>query len=100
MYLNPVTNLSTEWLTKSVIQGSSVGRTDLRQMKSTPTSDTLSAMGKAGSNLRASRKGDYYITCKITWGVPNEGLIQMTGGIAYAKVTVRDGQTTKAIVRR
>jgi hypothetical protein len=47
-----------------------------------------------------SRNGDYYLTSKITWGVPSDMGILPTGGIAYAKVTVRNGQTTKAIVTR
>jgi hypothetical protein len=44
--------------------------------------------------------GDYYVTCGITWGVPSDIGIQPTGGIAYEKVTVRNSETTKAIVTR
>jgi len=95
-----VTSLSTEWFTKSVIQGSSVGRTDLRQIKSNAYERHTVGDGEGRFEFTGLPQDDYYLTCKITWGVPNEGLVQMTGGVAYAKVTVRNGQTTKAIVTR
>jgi len=46
--------------------------------------------------------GDYYVLCPIFWSVPNFTLstIDETGGVAFAKVTVSDGETVKVVVTR
>ena len=42
----------------------------------------------------------FEIGSRSPWGVPSELGIESTGGVAYAKVTVRNGETVKAIVTR
>lgn len=44
--------------------------------------------------------GDYYVLCPIFWSVPNFtlGISDQTGGVAFAKATVSDGETVKVVV--
>lgn len=44
--------------------------------------------------------GNWYISALITWEVPTSNGLRKTGGVAYATVTVRDGEVKKAIVTR
>jgi hypothetical protein len=37
---------------------------------------------------------------RSSWGVPSELGIESTGGVAYAKVKVRNGETVQAVVTR
>lgn len=100
VYLNPVTSLNTEWFAKGVLAGKPVGRTRPDQIKSSTYERHAVADAEGRFEFENLPSGNYYLTCKITWGVPDEGIIQTTGGVAYAKITVRNGQTTKAIVTR
>lgn len=44
--------------------------------------------------------GDYIVTCIITWEVPGRYGLTPTGAVAYATVSVKSGETAKAIVTR
>lgn len=44
--------------------------------------------------------GDYYVACPVFWSVPSviSGATRHTGGVAYAKIKVGEGETVKVIV--
>jgi hypothetical protein len=95
--IHPVTSLTTEWYDKVIVKGIPLVAGD-------PHTDDYRRQTIADAEGRFEfdglPTGDYYVTCGITWGVPSDIGIQPTDGIAYAKVTVRNGATTKAIVTR
>jgi hypothetical protein len=95
--IHPVTSLTTEWYDKAIVQG-------IPLAAGNPHTDdyrkTTQADGEGRFEFDGLPPGGYYVTCAITWGVPSDLGIMPTGGIAYAKVTVRNGETAKAIVTR
>jgi hypothetical protein len=95
--IHPVTSLTTEWFSKAIVQGIPLvaGNRHTDDYRRTTVAD---AEGRFEFDNLSS--GDYYVTCAITWGAPGEFGIESTGGIAYAKVTVRNGGTVKAVVTR
>jgi hypothetical protein len=97
VWLHPVTSLTNEWFTKHIVQGVPLAAGN-------PHSYDFRRQAIADAEGRfefdALPPGDYYLTCSITWGVPSDIGTMPTGGIAYAKVSVRNGETTKAIVTR
>jgi hypothetical protein len=97
VWIHPVTGLTTEWYDKVIVQGITLvpGNPHTDDYRKSTVAD-----GEGRFEFDGLAPGDYYITCPITWGVPSELGIEATGGIAYAKVTVRNGETAKAIVTR
>ena len=95
--LHPATSLTNEWFTKVVVQGRDLVPGDLRanDYRRITTAD---AEGRFEFNNLPP--GEYYVTCGITWGVPSDIGVLPTGGIAYARATVRNGETTKVVVTR
>jgi hypothetical protein len=95
--IHPVRSLTEEWFNKSVFQGIPLGAGN-------PHADdyrrTTVADAEGRFEFDGLPPGDYYLTCGITWGVPSDLGVEPTGGIAYAKTTVRNGETAKAIVTR
>ena len=97
VWTHPVTSLTTEWFSKAIVQGIPLvaGNPHTDDYRRTTVAD---AEGRFEfDNLPPA---DYYVTCAINWGVPGEFGVEPTGGIAYAKATVRNGETAKAIVTR
>jgi len=94
-YLNPVTSYSTEWYTESVIGGRSL-------TKANPKVLAYNRATRADSDGRFCFKnipaGDYYLTCPVEW-VYGANSATM-GGMAYAQVTVKDGETVNAVLTR
>jgi hypothetical protein len=95
--LHPVTSLTTEWYDKAIVQGIPLvtGNPHTDDYRKLTTGD-----GEGRFEFDNLPAGDYYVTCAINWGVPSELGIVPTGGIAYARVTVRNGETVKAVVTR
>ena len=97
VWLHPVTSLTTEWFTKHVVH-------EVPLVLGNPHPDDYSRQTLADAEGRFEfadlPPGDYYLTCLIAWGVPTDIGVLPTGSIAYAKVTVRNGETVKAIVTR
>jgi hypothetical protein len=97
VWIHPVTSLTTEWYDKIVVQG-------IPLVAGNPHTDDYRRKTVADAEGRFEfdnlPPGDYYISCAITWGVPSDLGVTPTGGIAYAKVAVRNGETVKAIVTR
>ena len=94
-YLNPVTSYSTEWYTESVISGRNL-------TKANPKVLAYNRATRADSDGRFCFEnipsGDYYLNCPVVWrNGPNSTL---TGGMAYAQVTVKDGETVNAVLTR
>lgn len=92
--LNPVTSASTEVYERSVKQ-----YVDLEPGDERASRFTRRTLADADGRFRFEGlpTGEYYIWCAINWHVSE---YQQTGGIAHAKVTVQDGQVTRAIVTR
>ena len=97
VWLHPVTRLTTEWFTKHIVHG-------IPLLAGNPRTDDYRRQAIADAEGRFEFNGlppgDYYLTCSITWGVPTDIGVIPAGEIAYAKVTVRNGETAKAIVTR
>jgi len=94
-YLNPVTSYSTEWYTVGVIGGRSLNKADRRVLA---YNRTTRADGEGRFCFENLPSGDYYLACPVVWrNGPNSTL---TGGMAYAQVTVKDGETVNAVLTR
>jgi hypothetical protein len=96
--IHPVTSLTTEWYDKGVVQGIPLGPGNAHADDYRKT--TVAEDGEGRFEFDGLPPGDYYVTCEITWGVPSDLGMMPTGGIAYAKVTVHNGETVKAVVTR
>jgi len=94
-YLNPVTSYSTEWYTESVIGGRSL-------TKANPKVLAYNRATRADSDGRFCFEnipsGDYYLTCPVEWVYGANSAIK--GGMTYAQVTVKDGETVNAVLTR
>lgn len=56
--------------------------------------------GSGNFEFHSLPAGDYFLECAITWEVAGAYGAVQTGGMAYSRVTVTEGQTAKAIVTR
>lgn len=94
VYLNPVTTYSTEFYDRSCIGLETLEIADPRASKYRKT-----AIGDVHGAFRFDGlvAGDYYIASPIYWEYMQNSV---TGSVAHAKVTVREGQTTKVVVTR
>ena len=94
-YLNPVTSYSTEWYTVSVIGGRSLTKANRKAL-------AYNRVTRADSEGRFCFKnipsGDYYLACPVVWVYGANSAIK--GGMAYAQVTVKDGETVNAVLTR
>lgn len=95
--LVPVTSISTEWYEKYVVNGIEMQDADDRARQ---FSRVTQANGDGDFAFEGLPAGEYYVTCLINWQIPAGNITTTEGGIACAKVTVKDGQTTKAVVTR
>lgn len=93
VWLNPVTTYSTEWYERGVIAYETLEPAPAE----VPPPRTTVADGEGRFRFERLPAGDYYLACRIDWAVSQ---YSMAGGVAHAKVTVVDGQTTKAVVTR
>jgi hypothetical protein len=94
-YLNPVTSYSTEWYTVSVIGGRSLTKAN-RKVLAYNRATRADSEGKfCFENIPS---GDYYLTCPVVWvyGANSAKMVSM----AYAKITVKDGETVNAVLTR
>jgi hypothetical protein len=108
VHLNPATEYAREWYESAVINGVPL-ETDRDQaagaaIRATRRSTIADASGRF--RFDGLPAGEYYITSEISWEVP---VGYYGGGVAstrtetygaHAKVTVQDGQVTRAIVTR
>ncbi len=94
VYLNPVTTYSTEFFETYVIGYRDVEPSDPR---AGDFSRTVVGDGEGRFRFEGLPAGDYYLHCAIHWYYSEYG---QTGGIAHARVTVRDGEVTRAVVTR
>ena len=94
-YLNPVTSYSTEWYTVSVIGGRSLTKANRKAL-------AYNRVTRADSEGRFCFKnipsGDYYLACPVVWVYGANSARK--GGMAYAQVTVKDGETVNAVLTR
>lgn len=98
VYLNPVTNYSREWFELHVLGGKNLAPADSRINQYIREAR---ADGQGGFEFQGIPAGEYYVTCHITWLVPN-GTIwpDTTGGWAFAKVKATEGQPVRCVVTR
>lgn len=97
--LNPVTSYSRFWYENDYRAG---GR---RLAPYDPRLDayiiTTQADGSGNFRFENVPPGDYYLTSRVTWGVP-VGLYttQQQGGVISIPITVRDGEETRQMLTR
>jgi hypothetical protein len=97
--LNPVTTYSTEWWTKAIVGGKTLGPGDDRAKGHTRTAV---ADGEGRFRFDSLPAGRYYVLSSVVWEVPSvkhPGIIEQTGGLVGLEVTTRPGQTTQAILQ-
>lgn len=96
--LNPVTPYSTEHYERHVLKGEPLEQPDPRV--SQYSRETI-ADGEGRFRFDNLPAGEYYVLCWITWEVATGRYsTYQTGGIAHAKVTVREGETAEVVVTR
>lgn len=95
--LVPVTAYSTEWYDRLVVKYENLTEADDRAKSN---SRTVQANGDGDFEFDGLPAGEYYLACWINWQVPSGYGSTTEGGIAHAKVTVSEGQTSKAVVTR
>ncbi len=95
--LLPVTSYTTELRKRVTLGGERVGPVDPRIEK---YRRTTIADGSGSFEFRNLPAGEYYVTCVITWEVPNQYVMETTGGVAYGTVKVGAGETAKVVVTR
>lgn len=95
--LFPVTDYSSELYRRATVGGERVAAVDPRFSK-------YARMTKADASGNFEFKdlpaGNYYIECLIAWDVPLGRGTMKSGGAAHATVTVKEGETVKAVVTR
>jgi hypothetical protein len=94
-YLNPVTSYSTEWYRVSVIGGRSLTKAD---PKALAYNRATRADGNGRFCFENIPSGDYYLACPVVWayGANSAKIVAM----AYAQVTVKEGETVNAVLTR
>lgn len=95
--LNPVTSYSREWFEQHVLAGKNMSAPDERTGK---YQRTTIADGQGGFAFEGLPAGDYYAVCHITWQYATGYGSNTAGGWAFAQVTVKEGQQTRAVVTR
>jgi len=94
-YLNPVTSYSTEWYTVGVIGGRSLTKANPKVL---PYNRATRADSEGRFCFENIPSGDYYLACPVIWVYGANSAIK--GGMAYAQVTVKDGETVNAVLTR
>ena len=94
-YLNPVTSYSTEWYTVDVIGGRSLTKANPKVLA---YKRATRADGEGRFCFEKIPSGDYYLTCPVEWVYGANSARK--GGIAYAQVTLKDGETVNAVLTR
>jgi hypothetical protein len=92
--IHPVTTYSTETYQRLCIGLEHLEAPDPRSSKYTRT--TLGDV-HGGFRFEGLPAGEYFVSSTITWEYQPG---YSTGSVAHAKVTVREGQTTKVVVTR
>lgn len=90
----PATSYWREWRDRTVVRGVELRGGDERANEFLREAQADGEGRFRFDNLPA---GNYIVTCDIRWHYSEYG---QTGGVAYAEVTVRDGQVTRAVVTR
>jgi hypothetical protein len=94
-YLNPVTSYSTEWYTIGVIGGRSLTKANAKVLA---YKRATRADGEGRFCFDNIPSGDYYLTCPVEWVYGASSARK--GGMAYAQVTVKDGETVNTVLTR
>ena len=100
--LNPVTSYSKEWFDVAVLEGKKMSPVDTRIGR---YQQKVLADGDGHFKFSRVPAGNYYVVCPIFWVAEAslyEGLGYSwgEGGVAYAIVSVREGETVEAVVTR
>lgn len=95
--LNPVTTYSTEWFERLCKRHEDIEDADQR---AAAYLRQCVADGEGRFRFEGLPAGEYYLMCRIVWEAFTGRYTEETGGIAYAKVTVHDGKTARAVVTR
>lgn len=95
IYLNPVTTYSKEWFANGIKANRNMSPPDERAREY-----RREAIADGNGNFEFSDlpAGDYYVATGIFWEVPSGQGLQRTGSNVGEKVTIKDGETTKAVV--
>jgi hypothetical protein len=95
--LVPVTPYTQETHERAIIRGERLEQHDQRYLK---YRRTTRADGQGNFEFNNIPAGDYYLACPIFWQIPSRSWPETTGGVAYSRVSVKPGETVKAIVTR
>ncbi len=98
IHLVPVTSYSFEWVDREVIGGESLEGRDARAEF---FHWTVRADGFGEFQIDELPAGEYFVAGEVRWEIRGAGgEFYPAGGWAHARVKVRDGKTTRAVLTR
>jgi len=99
--LNPVTSYSTEWFDRAVLNQEWIEDGDAR---AGAYARTTLADGEGRFRFDRLPAGEYFVVCPVVWeyvdATMQPAVVLPTGGMAYARATVRDGESVNVVVTR
>lgn len=98
IFLIPITPHTEEYVSVAVIQR----RVPVSGYQAPPQNAIRKVIGDGEGRFQFTTipAGEYYILTDITWEVPSRTGSTRTGGTAYARVSVADGQSVTNIVNK
>jgi len=97
VYLSPRTTYSDEFYQRVILQGGNLQKADDRVMLYIRTTQ---ADGSGSFEFKDVPAGEYYAYCPIVWEVPSQYGMINTGGWAYSRIRIADGEAKKVILTR
>jgi len=95
--LMAVTPYIRERIQRKTLGGENLGPVDDRIA---PYVRNTTADGSGNFEYKDLPAGEYAIYCDIFWETPYGGIMQWTGGTAFAQFTISEGESKKIIVTR
>lgn len=93
VFLNPKTSYSQEWFEQHVLAGKQLSDPDERARK---YQRIMTADAQGGFSFDGLPAGEYFVACPIFWSTGSS----TTGGWAFSRTTVTDGQQAIVVVTR
>jgi len=98
VHLVPVTSYSFEWYNREILGGEVLAERDARAEF---FHWTVRADGFGEFVIEELPEGEYFLASKVHWEIQGpSGKFHPAGGWAHARVKVRDGRTTRAVLTR
>jgi len=98
VHVVPVTSYSFEWYNREILGDEVLAERDARAEY---FHWTVRADGFGEFLLEDLPPGEYFLACEVVWDVRGpSGRFHQAGGWAHARIKVREGRTTRAVLTR